>query len=416
MRAEVVAVGTELLLGDIANTNAQEIGAMLAGIGVDCHIHTAVGDNEERIALAVGDALGRAGAVVVTGGLGPTQDDVTREALARLTGTQLVRDADTEARLRGMFERLGRPMPAINLRQADRPEHAAIIEARIGTAPGLIVQHDGGVIYAIPGVPSEMREMMTRAVLPDLSRRAGPAAVTRTRVLRVAGLSESGIAETLAPLWDRLDGTGVTLAYLAGGGQVRVRLTAKAADAAAAEALIAPAESSVRELLGIAIVGGDEETLEVVVGALMRARDMTIAVAESMTGGGIAQQLTRATGASNWFVGGVVAYTAEAKTKMLGVDPDLIEREGIVSEAVAAAMAAGARDRFDATIGAGITGAAGPESHGGRPAGTVCIAVATGDRTVTREIRLPGDRGTVQSLAIGAVLNLIRLTVLEEPS
>lgn len=416
MRAEVVAVGTELLLGDIANTNAQEIGAMLAGIGVDCHIHTAVGDNEERIALAIGDALGRAGAVVVTGGLGPTQDDVTREALARLTGMRLVRDGEAEARLRAMFERLGRPMPDINLRQADRPERATIIEARIGTAPGLIVEHDGGVIYAIPGVPAEMREMMSRAVLPDLSRRAGPAAVTRTRVLRVAGMSESGIAQTLAPLWDRLDGTGVTLAYLAGGGEVRVRLTAKAADEAAAEALIAPAELTVRDALGPAVVGRDDETLETVVGALLRARDATLSVAESMTGGGIAERLTRATGASHWFAGGIVAYTPEAKAALLGVDPDLIQREGLVSEAVAAAMAGGVRDRLGTTVGAAITGAAGPESHGGRPAGTVCIAVAIGDRTVSRDLRLPGDRGTVRSLAIGAVLNLIRLTVLEESS
>ncbi|HEX9694846.1 MAG TPA: competence/damage-inducible protein A [Actinomycetota bacterium] len=416
MRAEVVAVGTELLLGDIANTNAQEIGAMLAGIGVDCHIHTAVGDNEERIARAIVDALGRAEAIVVTGGLGPTHDDVTREAIARATGQRLVRDPVSEARLRAIFERIGRPMAEINVRQADRPAHATPIETRIGTAPGLIVEHDGGVIYAVPGVPAEMREMMARAVLPDLARRAGATAVTHARVVRVSGVAESAIAETLAPLWRSLEDGPVKMAYLAGGGEVRVRLTAKAGDAAGADALLDPVERRVREAMGAAVVGGGDETLEVVVGALLRRRGASVAVAESATGGGVSERITRVAGSSEYYVGGVVAYSAAAKSSLLGVDASAIRREGAVSEVVARAMARGARERFGADVGVGLTGAAGPDVHGGAEPGVVWIAVDGFGRSAARTVRFAGDRAAVRGAAAAAALNLLRLFLTEEVS
>ncbi len=413
MRAEVVCVGTELLLGDIANTNAQEIGAMLAGIGVDCMIHTSVGDNEERIARAIGDALGRAGAVVVTGGLGPTQDDVTREAIAALTGRPLIRDPGLETALRAMFERLGRPMAAINLRQADRPEGSIPIDARIGTAPGLIVPHAGGVIYAIPGVPAEMREMMTRAVLPDLARRGGPPAAVVSRVVRIAGIAESAIAEALAGLWSSLEGSPVTMAYLAGGGEVRVRLTAKAATAAEAAGMMEPVEQTIRAALGPAVVGSGEETLEVAVGALLRATGATLAIAESLTGGLACSRMTRLPGSSDYFAGGVVTYSTESKTSLLGVDAALISTEGVVSEPVAAAMAFGVRARFAASIGLAYTGVAGPGAQDAVPAGTVCLAVDGPGGMATRSVRLPGGRETVRTLAAAAGLNMLRLSLLE---
>ncbi len=204
MRAEILAVGTELLLGDIVNTNAARIGQALASIGIDCYMHTTVGDNEERIADAIAAGLGRADALIVTGGLGPTQDDVTREAIARVTGRTLIRDANLEEQLRARFAELGRPMPEVNARQADVPEGAAIIEQTWGTAPGLIVEHAGGVIYAVPGVPAEMDDMLSRAVLPDLLRRAGEPTQIVSRIVRVAGVSESAIAEKVHDVWQML--------------------------------------------------------------------------------------------------------------------------------------------------------------------------------------------------------------------
>src|SRR5438105_11295484 len=268
MRAEVLSVGTELLLGDIINTNAAHIGQALASIGVDCFMHTTVGDNEQRIAGAIGAALGRADAVIVTGGLGPTQDDVTREAISAVTRPALIRDPKIEEALRRRFAEFGRPMPEMNVRQADVPEGASIIEQSWGTAPGLIVEHAGGVIYAVPGVPAEMEDMLTRAVLPDLLRRAGEPTQIVSRIIRIAGVSESAIAEKVHDVWQMLGGE-TTMAFLAGGGEVRVRLTAKATDPSRAQEMVAAAEASVRAALGAAVVGVDDETLEAVVGMLL---------------------------------------------------------------------------------------------------------------------------------------------------
>jgi nicotinamide-nucleotide amidase len=226
MRAEVVAVGTELLLGDIANTNAQTIGQELARIGLDCLVHTAVGDNIERIAEAIAGALARADAVVITGGIGPTQDDVTREAIALATDDHLITDPTLRADLEAKFAHLGRPMATINLRQAERPERARSIPNPIGTAPGVLAEHDGKPIYALPGVPHEMIAMLHASVLPDLALRAGSASSIVSRVVRVAGMTESGVAEALGPTWQRLGPGDATIAFLAGGGVVRVRLTA----------------------------------------------------------------------------------------------------------------------------------------------------------------------------------------------
>lgn len=412
MRAEVVCVGTELLLGDIANTNAQEIGAMLARIGVDCLIHTSVGDNEERIAEAISAALRRADAVVVTGGLGPTQDDVTREAICRATGTRMIFDERLAGLLRGTFRRLRREMAEINLRQAERPESSTPIDAVIGTAPGVIVEHDGKVVYAIPGVPAEMREMMERGVLPDLARRGGAPAAIASRVVRVCGVSESAVAEAVSGLWHRLTSGPVTMAFLAGGGEVRVRLTAKAADGVGARLALAEAEEAVRTALGVAVVGVDAETLEVVVGRLLRDRSWTIACAESLTGGLLGGRITRVAGASDYFRGAIVAYAADAKTAALGVPDGLLAEHGAVSEPVARAMAAGVRQRLSTDVGLAVTGVAGPAEQDA-PKGTVFLAVDGPLGSVCRQVLLPGDRETVRTLASAAALNLARLYLLE---
>lgn len=411
MRAEVVTVGTELLLGDIVNTNAAHIGRALAGVGVDCHAHVTVGDNIERIGEAIDIALRRADAVIVTGGLGPTQDDVTREAIARSTGRRLVRDPVVEERIRARFREIGRPMADINLRQADVIEGARVIEQTVGTAPGLVVEQGDRVIYAVPGVPAEMRDMMDRAVLPDLIRRAGSNACIVSRVIHVAGMTESGIAEALAPRWDALV-ADVTMAFLAGGGEVRVRLTTKAEEAGRARAVLDGAEAGVRDALGVAVVGVDDETLEAVVGSLLCARGWTLGCAESLTGGGLGARITSVPGASAWFRGSIVAYAAPVKSALLGVPAEDLDRHGQVSVPVARAMAEGARVRLGADVGVALTGVAGPAEQG-RPVGDVVLAVAGPHGDTYRELRYPGDRATVRTLACAGALNLLRLYLLE---
>jgi nicotinamide-nucleotide amidase len=413
MRAEVVAVGTELLLGDIANTNAQTIGRELARLGVDCLVHTAVGDNVERIAEAIRAALERADAVVVTGGLGPTQDDVTREAIAALTGRPLIRDEELIGAIRARFERMRRDMPESNLRQADRPEGSTSIPNPVGTAPGLLVEHDGKVIYAVPGVPSEMETMLSAHVLPDLARRSGEAASIVSRVIRVGGMAESAVAETLGPTWSRLGAGDVTMAFLAGGGEVRVRLTAKAPSESAANERLNQVEAEVREALGPAVVGSGDETLELMVSRLLDERGWTLACAESVTGGLVAARITELPGASAMFRGGVVAYATDAKASALGVDPTLIDEHGVVSGPVARAMAAGVRESMDADVGIATTGVAGPTELDGVPVGTVVLAVSGPLGDADREVRLPGDRTTIRRIASGAALNLCRLYLLE---
>jgi len=413
MRAEVVAVGTELLLGDIANTNAQVIGRELARIGVDCHVHVAVGDNIERIAEAISGALERADAVILTGGIGPTQDDVTREAIARATSDSLIEDPNLAKDLRAKFSRLGRPMAKINLRQAERPSRASSLPNPIGTAPGVLSELNGKAIYAIPGVPSEMVAMLHASVLPDLARRAGATSVIVTRVVRVGGLTESAVAEALGPTWDRLVQGNVTVAFLAGGGEVRVRLTAKATSEAAAAVRLDAVEEEVRRVLGVAVVGGGDETVEIVVGRLLAARGWTLACAESVTGGSVAARITDVPGASATFRGGVVAYATEVKPSLLDVDPSLIERHGVVSGPVARAMAAGARRVMEADVGLATTGVAGPTELEGTPVGTVVVAVSGPLGDVDREVRLPGERDNVRRLTTTVALNLVRLYLLE---
>jgi competence/damage-inducible protein CinA-like protein len=405
VRAEVVGVGTELLLGQIANTNAQWISERLAEIGLDVLFHDVVGDNHQRIVEVLRLAAGRSEAVIVTGGLGPTQDDITREAVAEVASAPLVRRSELEDWLRGRFERMGRRMPESNLRQADVPEGAEVIENERGSAPGLVVRASGATIYALPGVPAEMRQMMRSAVLPRLAAESGPAGIA-SRQIRSVGMAESRIAELLDDLFH--GSTNPTVAYLAGGGEVRVRLTAKAATLGEADALIAPVAEEVRVRLGDVVYSIGDEELEHVVARDLEAAGKTVACAESVTGGGVAKRLTAAPGASAYFRGAAVVYTAEAKERVLGVSHETIERQGIVSEACAREMAAGARRVFDADVAVSLTGSAGPEPHDGARPGTVWMALDAVDVAHARELRMPGDRATVLRWSEQAALDLLR--------
>ena len=405
MRAEVVGIGTELLLGQIANTNAQWISERLAEIGVDVLFHDVVGDNHDRIVEVLRLAVARSDAVIVTGGLGPTQDDITREAVAEVAGVALIRRPEIEGWLRRRFERMGRDMPASNLRQADVPEGADVIENERGSAPGLVVSVGDATIFALPGVPAEMRQMVRGAVVPRLVERTGPAGIA-SRQIRCVGMAESRIAEALDDLFH--GSANPTVAYLAGGGEVRVRLTAKAASLGEAEDLIRPLAEEVATRLGDVVYSTGDEELEQVIGRQLKAAKRTVACAESLTGGGVARRLSAAPGASAYFRGSAVVYTAEAKRSVLGVSADTLEREGVVSEACAREMAAGARRVFDADVAVSLTGSAGPEPHDGAPPGIVWIALEADDVAHARQLRAPGDRETVLRWSEQAALDLLR--------
>ncbi len=405
MRCEIVAVGTELLLGQIVDTNSSWMGEQLAMRGIDHLRQTKVGDNQSRIVAVLREALDRADAVIVCGGLGPTQDDITREAIAEVMGVELVRQDDLAAFIRDLFEQRGRKMPENNLRQADVPRGAIPIGQRTGTAPGLICAIGDKVIYAVPGVPYEMREMLERAVLPDLDRRAGLRQVFVSRTLRTWGESESRIAELLGPRIDALDVAGnPTLAFLASGIEgIKVRLTARADDVARAGALLDAEEAEVRSILGGLVFSSADEPMEAVVGRMLVERGLTVAVAESLTGGLVASRMVAIPGASEWFRGGVVAYASDVKRTILDVPTG-----PVVSEAAAMAMADAVRHRLGADVGLSTTGVAGPTEQEGQPPGTVWLGLALGDKVDAIRIRLPGDRDRVRQMAVISLVDRLR--------
>ena len=414
MRAEVVAVGTELLLGQIVDTNSSWIGERLALAGIDSHFQTKVGDNLERITQALRIALSRSDAVIVCGGLGPTQDDITREAIASVMNVELVRNDDIGERIRKMFESRGRQMPENNLRQADVPVGASVIDQVRGTAPGLICPVGHKVIYAVPGVPYEMTEMMERAIVPDLQARAGTAATILSRTLKTWGAAESKLAELLAPRLEALEGGGgggATIAFLASGIEgIKVRITVKAPDAEAAKGLLSAEEAQVRLILGDLLFGVDDDTMESSVGHLLRAADLTLGVAESLPGGRVGARLTNVIGASEWFRGGVVSYASEVKFDLLGVP------EGpVVSAEAASAMAEGARRVLGADVGLSFPGVAGPAEQDGQPPGTVFIGLALpGVDAEAHQLKLPGDRERVRQVAAISGLDLLRKRLLAD--
>jgi nicotinamide-nucleotide amidase len=409
MRCEIVAVGTELLLGQIVDTNSAWLGEQLALAGIDRTHGQVVGDNLERIVGALRLALDRSDAVIVCGGLGPTQDDITRDAIAEVMGVPLVTDDAVADRILERFASRGRRMPANNMRQALVPEGAtAIADPQPGTAPGLICPLGDKVIYAVPGVPYELHEIVGRAVLPDLARRAGSVSVIRSRTLRTWGESESGLAERLADHMAELDGAGPgapTLAFLASGIEgIKVRITVKADDDDTATRLVDEEEKVVRGLVGDLVFGVDDESMEHAVAKLLAARGLTLAVAESLTGGLVASRLVDVPKASDWFRGGVVSYATDVKFSVLGVP------EGpVVTAEAAAAMATGVRRLLGADIGLGVTGVAGPDPMEGQPPGTVFLAAAIGDvEPVVRPVTLPGDRERVRQFACISLLDMLR--------
>jgi nicotinamide-nucleotide amidase len=409
MRCEVLAIGTELLLGQVVDTNSAWIGEQLALAGIDSHYQVKVGDNHHRIVSALRQALARSEAVICCGGLGPTQDDITREAIAEVLGVPLEHDEAVAEWIVERFAARGRAMAANNLRQADVPRGATVIPQTTGTAPGLICPLGDRVIYAVPGVPYEMREMVGRAVIPDLVRRSGLAVTIASRTLRTWGLAESTLAEQLAPRLEALDAAGnPTIAFLASGIEgIKVRITAKGGPDEV-QRLLEEEETRVRELLGSVVFGVDDETMEVAVSRLLLQHGVTLGVAESLTGGLISARLVAVPGASTWFRGSIVSYVPEVKYQLLGV------REGpVVTAQAAEEMAVGAARVLGADIGLAVTGVAGPTDAEGQPAGTAWVGLALGETVTSEQLHLPGDRERVRQMTTISALDLLRYRLSE---
>ena len=404
MRADVLAIGTELLLGQIVDTNSSWIGEQLAAVGIDTMEHRKVGDNLPRMELALREMLENADAVIVCGGLGPTPDDVTREAIANVLGVELERREELVEQIASLFGSRGRDMPANNLRQADVPIGAEVIPNPIGTAPGVRAEYKGKVVYAVPGVPYEMQLMVRTQVIPDLLARAGEQAVIVSRSLKTWGASESGLAETIA---HRVDAqTNPTIAFLARGIEgIVVRITAKGETEEEARALIEPEEAALRAILGELVFAVDDETMEHAVLQRLETRGWTLAVAESLTGGLIGARIVNVAGASRTFRGSVVSYATDVKHTVLGV-----EAEHVISKECAEQMADGVRRVLGADVGIAATGVAGPEEQDGQPVGTVWFALALpGQPTEAVSTRLPGDRERVRQFSTISLLNLLRM-------
>lgn len=406
MRCEIIAIGTELLLGQHVDTNSTWIGEQLALAGIDSHFQTKVGDNLGRIAYALRLALGRSDAVITCGGLGPTQDDITREAIAEVMNVSMSQDPAVVALIEERFRARNRTMPSNNLRQADVPHGAAPIPQMPGTAPGLICPVGEGVIYAVPGVPSEMREMLLGSVLPDLRRRSGDVGVILSRTLRTWGRSESALAELVADRITQLDRKGnPTLAFLASGIEgLKVRITAKAADEATARRLLDEEDEHLRALLGDLVFGVDGNTMEtVVLKALVRAK-MTLGVVETISGGLVTARLTGTPVARGVLRGGLVCNDESSLLELLDTNAT-----PPVSEAAAKRLAEIARREFNADVGLAATGVSDAEAHHTHAPGTVFLGVSLPGGTQTAEVRLPGDLERIRQFSVISLLNLLRL-------
>jgi len=404
MRSAVVAVGDELLLGDIVNGNAAWLGEQLAAVGAPV-VHSAmVGDQVARIATAIRRALEDADVVLVSGGLGPTIDDLTREAVAEVAGLDLVRDTAIESELRAKFAAYGFEMPDAVLKQADVPVGAVALDNPVGTAPGLRVAVGDKLLFALPGPPHELAAVFRGSIQPELAGLSGAVGLTRT--LHCAGLGESSVAEIVERTIEVPQ--GVDLAYLAGGAVVRVRLTTVAPTEAEADAVLAPLVDALAEALGETVFGRDLDDLPTIVLGRLLAAGATVAVAESLTAGMVGAALTERSGSSTVFRGGVQVYATDLKASLAGVPDAVLAEHGAVSVETAAALAEGVRTRLGATYGLALTGVAGPDGQEGHPPGTVHLAVSGPHGTVTRSVRLPGERARVRLLAVTAALDLLR--------
>ena len=402
MNAEILSVGTELLLGTTTNTDARDVSLALSELGINVYWHTVVGDNPARLTECLDRAKDRADLIVTTGGLGPTCDDLTKQTIARAFGRELYFDEEAAETIRAWFARQGRAFTENNLRQAWLPEGCTIFPNSCGTAPGCLFESDGVIVAMLPGPPRECTAMLREQLIPWLRERSGE--TIRSHWIRMFGVGESAMEEQLR---DLMDGANPTVAPYAKLGECMARVTAKGADADECEALMAPMVEEICRRMGDTVYGVDTDSLEARVLELLAARDMTLASAESCTGAMVSQRNTAIPAAAAYYNGGVAVYTEEAKTRLLGIKQKFIDRHGVVSAAVACKMAKRVRKLLRSDLGVGITGWAGPD---GDDVGLVFVALAAGDECFVRQLQMGRrlDRERIRTVAAHNAFDMVR--------
>ncbi len=399
MKSEIVSIGTEILLGEITDTNAPFIASQLPFLGIDLYWIHQVGDNQNRLAEVLEQGLSRSDIIITTGGLGPTQDDVTREAIAQLMGEEMKLDPDLEKQLRAMFSERSYTMPETNLKQACLIESSKPIPNPRGTAPGWWVERTGKMIIAMPGPPSEMQRMWNKEVEPKLKTMVSQGVIS-SRTIKTFGIGEGSVDEMVSSL---LSSTNPTIGVYAKIDGIHIRVTSKADNEEQAERLLKGMEDRVLDIMGDSVWGADEDTLETNVGKLLLDKGKTVAAMESCTGGLVASTITDVPGSSDYFKGGVVAYTNEIKMAN-GVDREIIDAHGAISAPTAEAMAISCRERFGADYGVSVTGAAGPDPSEGHPPGTMYVGISSAEKTETFSPEVYGNRPLMKQRAAIAVL------------
>ena len=400
--AEIIAIGSELLTPQKLDTNSLYLTDQLNALGVEVVRKTVVGDERERLTDTILGAIARTQIIVLTGGLGPTEDDLTRDAVASSLGRTLVFRQDICDVIEERFRRFQRKMVEINRRQAFIIEGAEVLPNDRGTAPGQWIQQDSTVLMLLPGPPNELRSMFEKQCLPRLERFLPPQ-VIRTFMFHVVGMPESDLDQLISPIYSRYSGLATTI--LAVSGEIHIHLRARSADAAQAEALIAEVAGQIEPLLGDRIYSRNGDSLEKVVGDLLRARNARLSVAESATAGLLGGRITAVPNSSDYFVGGFLVYSDQMKTSLLRVPAEMIKEHSAVSEPVARAMAEGARDRTGSEYALSITGYAGPD---GNPVGLFFVGLATPQGSEVRRVHLPGDRERIRAFSTNTALDLLR--------
>lgn len=414
IRAEIIAIGDELLIGQTINTNAAWLGEQLNAIGIRVHRSMVISDSREEIISALDETSARSSVIIITGGLGPTKDDITKHTLCAYFNTGLVINEEALARITEFFTRRGLPMLEVNRQQAALPEDCKVIHNHRGTACGMWFERDGKVFVSMPGVPYEMHGMMEEEVLPALGQ-FFKRPVIRHRTILTTGVGESFLASQLTEWEHLLEERRIALAYLPSPGQVKLRMSSYQEEGRDVQADFAVCEQRLHEIVGKHIYGYDKDTLQEVLGRLLRERGATVSVAESCTGGTLSRLITSVPGSSDYYLGGIVAYTNTLKEDMLAVDPQLIDAHNVVSEQVAMAMARGVRSKTRSTWSIATTGIAGPgggtDTH---PVGMVCIAVDGPSGSVSATLRLGKRRDHNMEMSAQAGLNLLRKEILKQ--
>ena len=411
LSAEIIAVGSELLTPTKTDTNSLWLTAKLNEIGIEIKLKTIVGDDRERLEETIRDALRRSDIVITTGGLGPTEDDITRDVSAKAVGRELVFHEELVDDLRERFRRWGREMPEINKRQAFIVEGAKILPNPNGSAVGMSIEIGGKFLVVLPGPPRELKPMFENFVLPDLMKSAG-GTIVRRKILRVAGMGESAVDEAIAPIYKSFE--TIETSILFNRSEIEIDLSAKAKNETEAETILEELAAKIVERLGISVFARNGELMEEVVGRLLTKNKKTLSVAESCTGGLIGERLTDISGASDYFIEGVIAYSNEAKIRTLSVAPEIIERFGAVSAECAEAMARGIRERAKTDFGISVTGVAGPGGGSAeKPVGLVFIGYDNDAQTKSIKLNLPGDRYLVRWRSSQAALDLLRRKILK---